>query len=264
MTNAATTTVLPSAEEVRDKGDATAEQRAELKKLLEERRYPIGWRRSLFKDVRRDGGLTELRARSTLNWLRQQPYLDGRPAYASDEQVREITDLLRVRLCPGPIARRLRTQITEKTLSWDQADLALVDLRRLPAREYPALPAGQRVHPNAVPDGYYAIVGTDARTHHYHVTTAVLGARKVKRLNGPRKGRNVIRAQVPIVLEQIGVDPAAAAKLYAEEVKQCAACNKPLRKKDQPGYAHGFGEKCWADRESARKVAEHKATIPDD
>ncbi len=255
-------------EQIRSMGNATTDQRNELRHLLETRRYPKTWRDRFFDDVWNNQGLSNARAIGALNYLRNQAKLDGTPIHATDAQRDELLELFRTRVAPGPWVKLITRQLDKGTLSYERAGQHLAEARRLPLKEFPALPEqGVKVFISALPDGQYAIRGTDARVRFYKVTTDTAGAREVKHLNGPRRNRMIRNAtELERILEQIAVDPAAAAKLYGEESKHCAApqCNKPLWDKEQPGYEHGFGPDCWKKIVAARKIRDHAACIPDD
>lgn len=255
-----------TAAQLRTLGDASPDQRAQLRRLLQTKRYPKHWRDRFFEDVRDQRGLSATRAAAVIAWLDRQLDLEGVSNHATTDQVDDLVELLRVRIAPSPIARLLKQQIQDKSLSFDQADLALRDLKRLPLREFPLPGKPGQVRVSDVPDGQYAVVGIDARSRYYKVTTDVVGGREVKNLNGPYRGRLIRNAsQLERVLREIAADPAAAAKRYGAEAKKCAApqCNRPIWDKSKPGFEHGFGPECWARMVAERKVREHKATIPD-
>jgi hypothetical protein len=117
------------AAEARTRGDATPEQRVELQRLLETKRYSKQWRDQFFHDVRADGGLSTTRASTVIRWLNDQ--LDG-PAKATVEQIERIEVLLSERIAPATWAQHIRDSITAGTLSFDHAELYLRDLVRLP------------------------------------------------------------------------------------------------------------------------------------
>lgn len=244
-------------------GSATPEQRAELKHLLRTRRHTAEWRTSLFAEAEANG-LSQARALGSISYLRQQPAASDLPTEATAWQIMRLRDLATTRLAPGPIVKSLNGRIEAKTLSYDHADLSLRDFERLPLRVFPAGEPGKGIRGQDVPDGYYAIDGTDGRTRCYSVKGSQRGRRVVNQITGSRSSG---RARVPgylvnQTLDAIGVDPAGARRRYAQIAKRCTACNQPLYDdKKNPGYAAGYGPKCWSDRQAARKNADAAAAL---
>lgn len=247
--------MVMTAAEARTHGDATDEQRATLTRLLETKRYSKGWRDQLFHDIRDDGGLSSARASSVAVWLEAQLDLaDGASARADADTIARIEELLRQRIAPGRWARQILDRIADNTLSYDQADLYLRDLERLPKRAFVA-PAG--LGPGTpgtdAPDGYFALTDPAGQTYAYRIHHLYGGDRAVDRftsdLPGPRRS---IRGLPAIqVMRVVGADPAGAARLFAATRGRCSNCNQPLHNEDQPGFAHGYGLDCWTNRQTA-------------
>lgn len=249
--------------EARERGDASEDQRAKLKALLETKRYPFEWRAQLFADLRdpEGAGLTTALAKSAIAWLEKQPDLDGAPPHATPEQVEQILMLLRDRVAPGPWARQIRDRITAGTLTVDQAGLYLADLVRLPKRTFvPAVGGSPAVA--IAPDGYFGLAGSDTRVRCYRVHT-VGGRQIVDQITGDRASqrRRIRGYPATEILRGVAADLPAAARRYGEARKRCSDCNQPLRNPDQPGYPHGYGPDCWAKRHPAN--ASSDPTDPD-
>lgn len=242
------------AADVRTRGDATTDQRTELRELLQTKVYAKEWRDRMFADVQADGGLTKARAMGVLNWLRAQPNLDGTPVFASSDEVDRIQGLLRTRVAPGPWARQIRHRIAAGTMTRDEAHKYLHDLERLPVRAFVA-PVGPRPGTPAAgtPNGYFAVDQGDGTIRCYRVHTTRTGQLVVDVFTGPNAGqrRQLHGWKATTVLDSIAVDPAAAGRLFATTRKHCCDCNQPLRREDQPGFAHGVGFDCFTKRQAA-------------
>lgn len=248
-----------TAAEARQRGDATPAQREQLKHLLRTRRHTAEWREQLYADAS-IAGLSQTRALSSIHYLLQQPVDDGNlPTEATAWQAMQLADLMKLKLVPSPLVKTVKARIAAGTIGYDEADRHLTEWQRLPTRMFPAGEPGQGIPAAAVIDGYYALVDTDGRTRCYQVNSPLMGERVVKQFTGKRgSGRaRVPRHQVHQVLDAIATDPATAAQRYAQVMKRCSACNQPLHDdQHNPGYPHGYGPKCWADIQKARKVAD--------
>jgi hypothetical protein len=257
--------VALTAAELRTRGDATGDQRAELKALLETRRYTKEWRDRLFGDIAADGGLTQVRANAVLHWLRQQPDLGDTPIHATADQLERIDALLRERIAPGPWARQVRNRIAAGTVTHDQAELYLTDLGRLPKRAF-APTAGEPGPRTSTPDGYYSLTGSDGRVRSYRVHTPKGGRQVVDLITGDQPGqrRRIRGYQTGQILRAIAAGAAAAAALYGVTRKACSECNQPLRRTDQPGFPHGYGPDCWDKRQLAATVGVQAGADHDD
>lgn len=254
-------------EQLRTMGDATGAQRDELRQLLDTRGWPAGFRGQLFADITLDRGLSSTRAEHAIGHLKRMPMAVPEDLRATEQQATEILELIRTRLTPSQIAKTFRTQLETRTMRADRAEIHLKDLHRLPLREFPLhARTGAPVNSDLVPDGKYAVVDLTGRSLHYRVTTDAIGCRILKHLNGPKKRRVVTQpSEVEKILEQIALDPNASLRRYARESKRCAAvnCNRPLHDTTQPGYAEGYGPDCWKKIVARKKIAEHRAHIPD-
>jgi hypothetical protein len=239
------------ATDLRTRGDATREQRAELRELLQAKVYTLEWRNQLYADVEAAKGLSQARASSVLTWLRVQPNLDGSPVRATDEQVQEIEKLLRERIRPAPWAKLIRSRITARTMTHVEADRYLRDLRGMPKKVFTA-PTGQRILGDT-PLGYFALTHDDDQVRCYRIHVDGHGALIVEQFNGPKPGqRYKLRDhKATTVAKAIAADPAAAGRLFATTRKRCCDCNQRLDREDQPGFPHGLGEDCWNNRQAA-------------
>lgn len=239
-----------TAAEARTRGDATRDQRTELKQLLETRRYPKEWRDQLFADIVGDGGLTQARVTAVLTWLRSQARLDG-GIRAAAVDIDRILELLRQRIAPGRWARQIRDRITAGTLTVDEATRYLYDLERLPKRAF-VTPAGPR--PGApgtdAPDGYFGLADADGRVRCYRIHTLRTGHLAVDLFTGEKAGqrRRIHGWQATQILRAVAADAAAAARLFATNRHHCSGCNQPLHDATKPGFEHGYGPDCWDAR----------------
>lgn len=264
--------MVMTAAEARTRGDATEDQRDQLRQLLQTKRYPKEWRDRFYADVLADKGLSASRAKSVIKWLAAQPNLNGKPIQAPADQVERILYLLRQRIAPGPWARQIRDRIDAGTLTCDEADHYLTDLERLPNRPFVAAD-GPR--PGALaadaPNGYFALTGTDGRVRCYRVHTLNNGCRVVdqfasenredSQIVGRKTGRRrrIPAWQAPNILRAVAADVTTAARLYLATRKRCSDCNQPLDNEDQPGWPHGIGPDCWEKRQAVAAAAGESA-----
>lgn len=254
---------VDAADDVRTRGDATADQRAQLRHLLQTKVYAKEWRDKFYADVLADDGLSKSRATSVLNWLEAQQNLDGTPIYASSDQVDRIQQLLPQRIAPGPWARHIRERIAAGTMTPIEADRYLTELERLPKKVFVA-PTGPRPGTPAAdtPNGYFAVTHPDGKVRCYRVHTEPTGQLVVDVFTGPKAGqrRRLYRDKAIGALEAIAVDPAAAGRLFAATRHHCCDCNQPIRRTDQRGFADGVGPDCWDKRQAAAAAANAEPT----
>lgn len=236
------------------RGDATVEQRAELKHLLRTRRHTLEWRNRLFAEADAHG-LSQTRALGSISYLNQQPTASDLPTEATTWQIMQLRDLMTTRLVPNPLTHIVNERIAAGTLPYDAADLHIADFLRLPLRAFPAVEPGTGIRGQDVPDGYYSVTDNKGKDRCYHVKGSQAGRRVVKQLEDGGRFR-VPGFLINQTLDAIGADLAGAAQRYAQITKRCAACNVPLRDEDKnPGYEAGYGPKCWRDLQDARAAA---------
>lgn len=243
-----------SAAEVRNRGDATHEQRTELHALLDNKAVDQRWRDKFFTSVRRAEGLTSCAANDALIYLRSLADRGQQPAQSTPAQADAMRWLLRSRIVPPSIGRRLLARHTSGDLTYVQADrairewLAMAPSPIIAASEIPA-PAGAQA-----PDGYFAITVADGTTRCYRIHTLPLTRERIVEqiTTASGKTRKLLRHEAQLVLREVAASTAQAAKLYGETRRHCSHCNQPLHREDQPGFPHGYGRDCWAEIQAVR------------
>lgn len=254
-----------TAEEARRNGDATAEQRAELRELIARKCVTDEWRNRFFDDVLEDGGLMKSRASSALAYLRPLADRSEQPVYATAAQTDRIRELLRERLAPRKWVQPLVALLDAGRLPYVNADLMIADLERMVMRKYKVperLPASVG---EGLDDGYYAVVDTNGRVRKYRLVIRA-GMREVWQITGElyRQRHQVRGVQARDVIAVISADPAGAAARYAKTTGRCTACNTKIGEQaDNPGYQHGYGPDCWKKREALRLNRDAKAELAD-
>ena len=247
-----------TAAEVRERGDATAEQRATLRDLIARKAVTDEWVQRFYADVVAANGLSTGRAAAALNYLTGLADKDTEPTYATTEQGTELRYLIRTRTVPSILARMWLDRLAAGKLTYHEAHLAIADYRRLPLRAFvppaDALPVGARGA--EAPDGYFGLTGSDGRVRCYRLFTRG-GVRIVDQITGdqPKQRRRIRGWHAQQVMRAVHADVPAAARLYGETRKHCSDCNQPLEDEDQDGYAHGYGPKCWTDLQEATAAA---------
>lgn len=244
-----------SAAEVRNRGDATDEQRTELHTLLDTKAVDPPWRDKFFTSVRRAEGLTSCAASDALIYLRSLADRDQQPAQSTPAQADAMRWLLRSRIVPASIGRRLLARHTAGELTYVQADrairewLAMVPSPIIAASEIPA-PTGAQA-----PDGYFAITVADGTTRCYRIHTPPLTRERIVEqiITASGKTRRLHRPEAYLILREVAASPEQAARLYGETRRHCSNCNQPLHREDQTGFPHGYGRDCWAEIQSARE-----------
>ncbi|MER5608310.1 hypothetical protein ABT059_19870 [Micromonospora tulbaghiae] len=250
---------------VRDKGSATAPQRAELRALIARKAVTDEWKNQFYADVIADDGLSEARASGALRYLRNLADRAEQPVYATAEQEQQIRELVRTRVAPAPWRHTHMVLLETGTLPYIKADQFIDALLRLPMRKL-IPPDGPVAAAGNFPDGYYAIRTTAGEVEKYRVVDKG-GLREVWKITKPGSGRRTrIRGRQAVdVIACIGADPAAASRLWAEVTKRCSACNTDISPDaDNLGFPHGFGPKCWRDREALRLNRDARAAIADE
>lgn len=240
-----------TAAEARPRGDATADQRAELHDLIATRAVRENWKRTFYADVRRAGGLAETVADEALIYLRSLARRGTEPTHAIPEQEDALRGLARSRLIPGPIRRVWLDRAKAGQLSYDEADRTILEWLRLPPRTFLA-PADLLAAPaRNAPDGYFALIlEADGRPRAYRIHTIEATGRRVVEqiLGGDPERRTTVRGMAAQqVLTAVATDRAGAARLYGEFRKRCSNCNQRLHLPDQPGYPHGYCQDCWEE-----------------
>lgn len=253
-----------TAAEARQHGDATTQQRAELRALLNAKDVTTEWRQGLYRNIRVDGGLSSKRAKAAMRYLRRLHDRPAQPVYATDEQAAEMRGLVRTRVAPRAWVAPLLAKLDAGELTCTSADLAIQDLRRMPRRAFVIADA-----PAATvnfPDGYYALTDSEDKVRHYRIHT-VGGLRQVDRITAAettkQRRRRLRGYEAAQVIRAVAADPITAVRLYAETTKRCTACNVRINDTSNPGFPHGYGPKCWSDREAARRIADTKAELAD-
>lgn len=244
--------MLP-ADEVRTRGDATSVQRAELHQLIAERAVDTGWKTKFYEAVCAAEGLSRGAADDALLYLRSLAPAGQTPGLAIPAQGEAMRELTRRRIVPGPLERKLTKRFNTGELTYAQADRAIREWLKLPARAFVA--ASQlRPSPGAkAPDGYFALLVPGGGTRCYRIHTLTATNRRVVDhiIAADGTTRRVRGVPAELVLREVAANPDPAARLYGQVRHRCSACNQPLRDKTQPGYPHGYGEKCWNDKLAA-------------
>lgn len=254
-----------TAAEARQGGDATKAQREELRALIERKCVTNEWKQRFFDDVKKDGGLSSGRAKSTLTYLRRLPDRSDQPVYATEDQAKKMRSLVATRSAPRRWITPLLERLDAGTLTYDMADLTITDLRRLPLKPFIA-PDRPVAHGAPVPDAYYALRTGDGQVRLYRIST-VGGMRRVDQITGKTNTarRRLHGYKAADVIKAVAADPAGAARLYGENSKRCSDCNRPIREgKNNPGFKHGYGPDCWDDRQAVRRNADHSAQLAND
>lgn len=236
-----------TAAELRSRGDATAEQRAELRTLLEQKAVPAAWVTQFYADIRASSGLSKAAALSHLGHLRGLANRSEQPAYVTDVQADELAVLMRTRLVPGRLMRKWKALIGDGTFTYINAELALRECRKFPLRPYMSatVPAAAG---EPAPDGYFALITGDEQVRFYRIRTLhAEGRRAVEQIvkQNPDRRRRLPSWQAETVLHQVAADPAGAARLYGEQRHRCSRCNQGIDDETKPGYEHGYGPDCW-------------------
>ncbi len=199
---------------IRARGDATAEQRAELRTLIGQKAVPPAWVTTLYDDIRAADGLSATRAAAALIHLHALPDRIDLPGQASDDQAAELRLLVRTRIVPSPTARRWLGQLDTAQLTYRQAGIALAQARQMARRRF-VIPV-QGTPRGPAPDGRFALIGADERVHCYRIHTLTASWRRVvEDITGgePRKLTGMTAQQV---LRAVAADPAAAADRYQQ------------------------------------------------
>lgn len=255
---------MTTAAEVRERGDASPAERAELRELIARKVVTEEWKETFYADVIQDGGLSSARAKGALNYLRKQADRSVEPVYATREQEAEIRELVRVHLAPAPWRQTHMVLLETGKLTFIQADQFIGQLKRLPKRRH-VPPAGPVASAGNFPDGYYAIRTTGGEVRKYRVVDRG-GLREVWRITGFKAGQRCrIRGREAVdIIQCISADPAGAARLWAEVSKRCSACNTDIKEDPKnPGFPHGFGPDCWKKEHVQQLVNDTKAAIAD-
>lgn len=237
--------------DLRANDPADSDQRTELRALLKTRDVDAAWRRRFYGKVRAAGDLTRSTATDALFYVRTLAAAGETPDRALPAQVDALGQLVRTRIIPAPLARLFRRRAESGQLSYIEADRWIREWMRIPLKTF--VIASDLARPSGwqAPDGYYGLAHTDGHTRCYRVHTLdASGKRVVEQITGPLRAqrRKIYGFQATEVLRAVAADPAAAAILYARTREHCAGCNKPIGNTDQPGFEHGFGEDCWAAR----------------
>lgn len=242
-----------TADEVRTRGTATSDQRAELRALLAERAVDAKWKSSFFDAVCAADGLSSGAADDALLYLRSLATAGTEPALATTQQRAALAEFARRRIVPGPVSTKLLARIDAGQLTYAVADRAIREWMSLPPRPYVAA-AQLRPGPGAkAPDGYFAlrVAGGGTRCYRIH-TLAATGRRVVEQITtADGRTRKLYGVHADLVLREVAANPDPAAQLYGQVRHRCSACNQPLENTQQPGFVHGYGEKCWRDKQAA-------------
>jgi hypothetical protein len=245
-----------TAAELQRRGDATAEQRAELRTLLEQKAVPAAWVGQLYADVRAAGGLSKAAALSHLAHLRGLADKGVQPTYVTKTQADELRVLMRTRMVPGKLVTKWKALIGDGTLTYVAAELALRECRKFPLRPYlpPTVPATAN---GFAPDGYFALVTGDEQVRFFRIHTLhAEGRRAVEQIvrQNPDRRRRIPTWEAETVLHQVAADPAGAARLYGKQRHKCSRCNQGIDDETKPGYGHGYGPDCWEIIQAERKT----------
>lgn len=253
-----------TAAEVRACGDATAEQRAELRRLIDSKVAPADWVQRFYDDVRDAGGLSTGVAEQALAHLRRLAAAADNTAAveravpATAEQAEKLRELIRTRIVPGYLSRLWRSRLDAGQMSSVDAARAIKDHSRLPLRTFvPAGPQQTTAVGLDAPDGYFGLT-TNGDVRCYRIHTLNSGQRVVEQFTGDKatERRRVRGWQITEVLRAVGADVPSAARLFATARKRCSDCNKPLHNENQPGWPHGVGPDCWDKRVAASEAAQ--------
>lgn len=245
-----------TADEARSHGDATDDQRRELRELIQVRAVAADWVQRFYASVRRAGGLSRLAATDALIYLRSLSPRGESPELALPTQAAAMRELVKTRIVPTPIARRMLRLYDTGELTYDRADLIISEWLRLPYRDYPLLEDGPANR--EAPDGYYALLAADSMPRAYRVHTRPgSGDVVVQQIFGekPSQRRAVSRVVADRVMHEVAKDLPAAARLYGETLHRCSDCNSKLWDQTQPGFPHGYGPDCWAARQKTTDPA---------
>lgn len=253
-----------TAAEAKERGDATADQRAELHDLIATRAVRDQWRMQFYGAVCKDGGLAATVADDALIYLRSLAPKGSKPTRAIPEQEDALRGLARSRLIPGPIRKVWLERAKAGQLTYIEADRTILEWLRLPPRTF-LTPEDLLAAPGSkAPDGYFALVlEADGKPRAFRIhTTEATGRRVVEQITGekPDQRRTVRGIAATQVLTAVATDPAGAARLYGEFRHRCSDCNQPLRRTDQPGYPHGYGPDCWAVRQADAQAPDGSTT----
>lgn len=257
--------VRERAAEVRELGNATQEQRAELRALISQKCVTDEWKQRFYADVVQDGGLSNARATSTLTYLRRMPDRSDQPVYATDDQAEQMRKLVLTRVAPRRWITPLMDRLDAGTLTYDLADLTITNLRRQPLKTFIA-PDRPIADGAPVPDAYYALRRGDGTVRHYRIST-VGGMRRVDQITGTTNTarRRLHGLRAADVIKAVAADPIGAARLFGETRKRCSDCNQPIRENEKnPGFKHGYGPDCWDERQAIRRNADQRAEIDND
>lgn len=248
-----------TAAEVRPRGDATADQRAELHDLIATRGVAEPWKARFYRDVRAAGGLSKTAAEEALLYLRSLAGRGEQPATAIGAQVDALRALARARLIPGPIRRVWLDRAKDGRMSYVEADRTILEWLRLPPRTFLTAEDLLAAPGSKAPDGFFALASVaDGRPRAYRIhTVEATGRRIVEQIVGenPQQRRTMRGIAAHQVLTAVATDPAGAARLYGQFRHRCSACNQKLTRKDQPGYPHGYGWDCWTARQATAQAS---------
>jgi hypothetical protein len=238
--------------EVRERGDATPEQRGELRALIKGQAVDDAWVQRFYLEVMRARGLSRTAASDALIYLRSLALKGEQPTHAIPAQAEALRGLIRSRIVPTPLATLFRTRYDAGVLAYIEADRMVRDWLRLPLRTY-VVTGTTTIPADQVPDGYFTLRLADGTTRCYRIhSLPASGHRVVDQITGekPHQRRRLHGYQALDVVRAVGDDPAAASRLYGETRHRCSACNIKLSDTTQPGYPHGFGRDCWEARQA--------------
>lgn len=245
---------MPTNAEVSSLGDATTDQRSELRALIAERTVDEQWRQRFYRKVRAANGLTYLAANDALTYLRSLAPKGHQPTHATPDQGVALRGLMRARLVPARLRKVLLARLDAGQMTYVEADRAIREWLEMPLRPFLLAADVERRSGWKAPDGYFALLRQDGTPRCYRVhTMPATGARVVEQIKGDRRNQRtkVYGHHATVVLREIAADPAGAARRYARARNRCAACNQHIGAVDQPGYEAGFGEDCWRQRQAA-------------
>ncbi len=235
--------------ETKTRGSATAEQRTELRRLIAERNVRPAWLKPFYRDVRRAEGLSAGAASDALIYLRSLAPKGDEPTHATPAQAEALRGLARSRVIPGKLRTIWLSQLDTGQLTYQLADRTICEWLRQPHRVW--LGSEDLLAPAAAktPDGYFALIREDdGKPRCFRVHTSPLDNRRiVEQITGeaPHQRRTLRGPDALHVLGAVADDIAAAAARYGTMRRRCSNCNQPLRRTDQPGYPHGYGDDCW-------------------
>jgi len=251
---------LLTADEARTRGDATPDQRAELRALIRSKTVTDEWVSRFYRDICQAGGLSRGRANAALIYLRGLADKTDHPTYATTDQTHAIRGLIRTRLVPGHLANMWLDRLAAGTMTHDEARNTLADLHRAALRTFVA-PDGARRTTDAAPDGFFALTGKDRQPHCYRIFTLPGGGRRVDRITGdtPMDYHRLRGWQASGVMRAVALDVEAAAALYGKTRRRCSDCDQPLDPA-APGFEQGYSPDCWAARQEV--AAANTPTVP--